>query len=147
MSDEVFAQWSQLVYGRPLEAAEAAAVLATLPPVEDSIGTFATITEILEGIPVPELPRDGDCLKWAPVVSEDLYNADYDDARTVTVVGWLAGEVIGFMHKATKVGSLIVDCTARQFDPRLPLRWVVAQEEYEFLLAKVTGVERVEAGE
>jgi hypothetical protein len=49
-----------------------------------------------------------------------------------------------FGHSATiAAGDVVIDLTARQFDPRLPRRWFADRLDYCARLAAATGCDRV----
>lgn len=54
-------------------------------------------------------------------------------------------EFVLFGHRATSVGAeLVVDYTARQFDQKLPARWVTDPADYARTLAARAGAARIE---
>jgi len=100
------------------------------PPIEEKLRRLGS----------PEQPRDGDCLTWALAVT-DMIIDDYDGlpAETVWVTAYDERDVILFIHKATRVLSWMIDVTARQFSPELPLYWVATENKYIEDLASATG--------
>jgi hypothetical protein len=101
-------------------------------------------------LPAPWTPVDGDCLTWAPSTASRLRDLGYP-ARVIDVAGWVdhPAEIIAFVHRTVLVtdgepaDGQVVDVTARQFDPRLPARWLTGWPDYVAALARATGVERV----
>lgn len=94
---------------------------------------------------LPEHPRDGDCLDWAPRITTHLKSAGIA-AATVTVIGWTnrATKVLVFVHLATHIdGGVMVDGTARQFSPAFPPLLVTTLSNYCAKLAELTGVAEV----
>lgn len=103
---------------------------------------------------VPPSPVDGDCLTWAPATAGRLRQRGYP-AQVIQVAGWInrKGALIGFVHRTVLVadpnadpdpaGGLVVDVTARQFDPSLPARWLTGWLDYLTALTEATSVECV----
>ena len=104
----------------------------------------AGVSRALAAVAGPELPRDGDCLLWEPKVRRALYVGGFA-ASAGAVLGLLdlQGEVIAFSHAATLVGDVVIDLTARQFDPHLPRRWFAGIDDYCARLGAATGCDRV----
>ncbi len=103
------------------------------------------VREVAGTLDLPQQPRDGDCLDWAPRMTGLLVTAGLP-ARTVVVIGWLNRDtsLIGWIHKATFIdGGVVVDCTARQFHPDFPILWVTTPVNYATQLGTRTGVESV----
>ncbi|MEH0985878.1 DUF6283 family protein [Micromonospora sp. CPCC 205556] len=104
----------------------------------------------VQTLPAPWTPVDGDCLTWAPSTATRLRDLGYP-ARDIDVAGWAdyGAAIIAFVHRTVLVcdgdpaDGQVVDVTARQFDPRLPARWLIAWPAYLDALAGATGVERV----
>ncbi len=101
-----------------------------------------SIETAIHSLGTPSDPRDGDCLEWAPLITRALTNLGYA-AEDCLVVGRDADDAIVFMHYATAVGHQVVDCTARQFHPALPLRWVAPVPDYIHDMVRYTGVASV----
>lgn len=96
----------------------------------------------------PEMPVDGDCLRLARRITEQLQREGMP-ARQVTVVGWTDHAnlmVIHFGHQATEVDGWMVDFTARQFNDSLPARWICRTADYPAELADKTRVHKVTIG-
>lgn len=95
----------------------------------------------------PEMPVDGDCLRLARRITEQLQREGIP-ARQVTVVGWADHDngIISFGHQATEVDDWIVDFTARQFNDSLPTRWICRTANYPTVLASMTRVHKVTIG-
>ncbi len=109
------------------------------------IAIRVTVDNLVKPLDLPEHPRDGDCLDWAPRLTALLVDAGLP-AITVTVIGWLHHDtsLIGWLHKATVIdGGAVVDCTARQFHPDFPVLWVTTPGNYAAQLGERTGVETV----
>ncbi|WP_238450874.1 DUF6283 family protein [Micromonospora sp. 4G55] len=106
----------------------------------------------VQTLPVPLTPVDGDCLTWAPATATRLRDLGHP-ARVVQVAGWADHQVIAFVHWTVLVadpdgdpdGGSVIDVTARQFDPRLPARWVLSWPEFLVALARAAGADRVTA--
>jgi hypothetical protein len=65
--------------------------------------------------------------------------------QAAIVTGWIdQPRCIGFLHQVALLGDdLVVDVTARQFDPNLPLPWAARTAEHWAHLAAATGVAAV----
>lgn len=103
------------------------------------------LNDVLDDLRVPARPIDGDCLEWAPAVTELLVAAGHP-AMQIQVIGRsvVSGlDAIVFVHRATKVGHRVIDCTARQFHPDIPLKWVTDAPDYIHTMIKYTGVSSV----
>lgn len=96
-----------------------------------------TPQEAVHQLCLPQIAHDGDC---GPV-SHSL--AELLDGKVVLVWGWVEEGVLAFVHLAVRVNGLIVDATATQFDPRLPMPIVSPVDDYCAQMAEATGVERV----
>ncbi len=92
--------------------------------------TSSAIIDVLAREALPEHPVDGDCLVWADRITEALHERNVPAAETVWVVAKDPDGAIVYLHKATRVYSLIIDCTARQFSPKLPPRWLAEEPNY-----------------
>lgn len=104
--------------------------------------TRRNFLEVLRGLKTPDDPVDGDCIRWAPTVTEAFVAAGYP-AQECVVIGWMDDDVILYVHRATKIGFMVVDCTARQYSPKLPLRWVADRPQYIAGMVEHTGVASV----
>ncbi len=104
----------------------------------DSINSLHTT---LAGLAI-ERPVDGACLTTAPQVTKTLA-AQGLPAHTVRVAGWLdkAGTVLAFLHLATRCRGMILDGTARQFNPELPSAWIATEQDYLRHLATAARLE------
>lgn len=113
-----------------------------LPPaMAYAIGV--TVRQIVEReIVLPDNPRDGDCLTYAPMITRLLCSADLP-AYDALVTGWFdaGANVIWFLHHATVVdGGVVVDGTTRQFNPELPVLLVTTVDNYAMKMAEWTRV-------
>lgn len=81
------------------------------------------------------------------MITNRLSDAGWPAIRVV-VFGWISfsQRLIGFGHSASQVGTIIVDVTARQFDPALPAVWVATEQDYRARLAQLPGIARVTLG-
>ncbi len=113
------------------------------PHVLYAIGV--AVRNVAADLDLPQQPADGDCLDWAPRMTQLLNDAGLP-ALTVTVIGWLhhGSSLIGWIHKATVIDAgVVVDCTARQFHPDFPVLWITTPYNYAEQLGTRTGVETV----
>jgi hypothetical protein len=108
------------------------------PTIESVIRALAAVTE-------PERPRDGDCLRFEPLITRVLVEAGLP-ARQIEVLGWIADSVV-FVHRATVVGTptgqgIVVDFTVGQYRlfTDLPRRWIAPAPDYCKQLGVATGV-------
>jgi|ERR1051325_2547899 hypothetical protein len=100
----------------------------------------SAIIQVITMAPVPEPAVDGDCLYMAPLITEALHKRDVDVAETVWVVAKDANGAIVYLHKATRVDNLIIDCAAQQFSPNLPPRWLAEEDKYiEAMVRETSG--------
>ena len=104
----------------------------------------ATVERLTAGL--PRVARDGDCITVSEMITAGLQADGFPDAETVDVVGWVQDNLMGFLHRATKSGDVIIDATATQFDISLPMPWIVSEDSYCAMLAGVTGVSSVKIG-
>jgi ribosomal protein S12 methylthiotransferase accessory factor YcaO len=111
-------------------------------------------------LPAPDLPGDGDCLTWAPAVARRLNEQGFA-AQAIDVAGWVDEHlsVLAFLHRTVLVAApagaaghgdptealedAVVDVTARQFDPRLPARWLTGWRDYQDRLARAARVSQL----
>jgi len=103
------------------------------------------ISLLLDELNPPAEPFDGACLAWAPHITQRLVAACLA-AETVNVFGWhdRAARVLSFLHRATLLDKdIVIDCTARQFHPEAPSRWVTPVADYCAQLATLTGISEV----
>ena len=133
----------------PARAAALRAAIATTStspdnqPDQDDELNQGRVAGVVSHLDVPEEPQDGDCLIWEPRIRTWLQAAGFR-TRPAVVTGWVdpARTVLAFLHKvslvSTERGQIIVDVTARQFDPRLPSRWVARPDDYCRQLAQAT---------
>lgn len=96
-------------------------------------------------VEIPDQPQDGDCLRFAPLITEAAKRANLPSPSTASVIGYADAErqVIVFVHQVTRIGTqLVVDFTARQFEllHEVPARWIATTEDYCTTLASATGV-------
>lgn len=107
-----------------------------------------TLECLTPDLALPKRPRDGDCIRWEPVITNLLSDATGLPAIRVVVFGWICFDqsLIGFMHSVTQVEDIIVDVTARQFDPDLPQVWVAMQADYCARMGRLPGIDRVTLG-
>ena len=90
--------------------------------MEDIAELPGRVERVVLGLAVPTDPVDGDCLIWEPRVTAALRGAGWQ-ADGVVVIGWLdrGARVLTYVHRATLLaGHLVIDATARQFNPGLP---------------------------
>jgi hypothetical protein len=106
-------------------------------------GIARAIIEVLTRTDLPEQPVDGDCMIWADRITERLHERGVEDAETVFVTALDAAGAIVFMHKATRVYTLILDVTAQQFTLKLPPRWLSEEPNYIEDMTRETGVATV----
>ncbi len=111
---------------------------ALVPP-----GAASAIIDVMIRFGWPDEPVDGDCLIYAPRVTEELVQRGVVAAHSVWVTGYARGAIV-FMHKATRVACLILDGTAQQFSPKLPRRWLAEEANYKEAMVRETGVDFVE---
>lgn len=111
---------------------------ALVPP-----GAASAIIDVMVRYPWPEEPKDGDCLIHAQPVTQELVARGVFAAHTVWVTAYNQNGAIIFLHKATRVANLIIDGTARQFSPKLPLRWLGEEANYIEAMVRETGAAEV----
>lgn len=106
--------------------------------------TREELEELLTGVKAPLNPKDGDCLRWAPDVTNELQRQGLP-ANLATVIGWadFEAQVIAFAHQATECDGWIIDFTARQFNVQLPARWICVPANYSVELANMARVQKV----
>ncbi|UGT55179.1 hypothetical protein [Nocardia asteroides] len=93
-------------------------------------GVLALLNATMVGL-ADERPVDGACLTTAPQVTQALTLQGLS-ARTIRVAGWLdeARTILAFLHLATHCHGMVLDGTARQFNPELPHAWVTTEQDY-----------------
>lgn len=114
----------------------------------DSPADVRAVSSLLATLDIPCRPVDGDCLVWTPRVVTVLQAAGCP-AESATVVGWdlRRSRTIIFVHQAALTrDDVVVDVTARQFDPRLPSPWITSAAQYCTTLAASTRVDEVTIG-
>ncbi|WP_338760634.1 hypothetical protein V7968_32160 [Nocardia vulneris] len=106
-------------------------------PAETSSALAAILTPL-----ALDNPRDGDCITVAGQVTARLRERRLD-ADTVTIAGWCdrSEKILGFFHHVTLHRGMVLDGTARQFDPSLPTAWVLALPAYLGEIADATGID------
>ncbi len=103
----------------------------------------ADLRQALVGLDLPHWAVDGDCLTYPGTVLGALKKAGYAGAQIVRVWGWVAPNVIGFIHQAVGVEGIIVDPTATQYDRALPSLIIMAEDAYADLMVRTTGTATV----
>lgn len=100
---------------------------------------------LIEDLSIPNPAQDGDCLVYAPLITMLLARAGLP-AHQVNIVGWFNHDhsIMVFLHHATLCGPYIVDFTATQFNPSLPLAWIDYEADYCRDLAAGAQVHEVE---
>ncbi|WP_280393638.1 hypothetical protein [Nocardia brasiliensis] len=106
-----------------------------------SAGASSALTALLTPLALDN-PRDGDCIAVAELVTDKLLEHGLD-ASTATIAGWhdRSEKILGFFHHVTVHGGMVLDGTARQFDPSLPPAWVLPLPAYLGEIADATGVD------
>jgi hypothetical protein len=86
-------------------------------------------------------PSGGDCHPTALRVTEALHERGFE-ASTARIAGWedTSARILGFFHEVTLCGDIVLDGTARQFDPTLPAAWISPLPQYLRRLAHATGI-------
>lgn len=87
----------------------------------------------------PEQPDDGDCLRVPEAVTAAL-RARGVEASTRVVMLHVGGAVMA-MHQVTVADGVVLDGTARQYNPDLPGVWIEQPEVYLSELASGVGAD------